>query len=95
MDVRLDAIHWRPVDDRELYWLDDVVVPTPPRDVQHPVTSRAVTNYLKQEEELCRKNRAEKRKASTAGLPPCPCVSSDLRTSFHVVRSSATLIYTQ
>jgi len=85
MDMRLDAIHWRPVNDRELYWLDDVVVPTPPSDVQHPEPSRAVKNYLNQEEKLCLKKSAEKRKASAAaGLPPCPCVLSDLRTSFQL-----------
>ena len=82
MDMRLDVIHWRPVDDRELYWLDEVVVPTPPRDVQHPEPSRAVKNYLKQEERLCLQKLAEKPTVNAARLPPCPCVSPDLRTSF-------------
>ena len=87
LDSQMDTVDWRLMDDSELYWFEEVIVPTPTREVQQAEWSEAVKNYLKKEEERC----LEKLASSSSSMrnvsvtrgpetPPCPCVSSDLRT---------------
>ena len=85
---RLDTLNsWRLVDDTDMYWLDELApaaAPTPRAaaagDVLQVEPSDAVKSYLRDEERRC----IDKLHASNATgrrLPPCPCVSPDLRTS--------------
>jgi len=76
----MDGMNWRLVDESELYWLEDLV-PKPTREVLQSEPSEAVKNYLKTEEEKCMKKLATRRNTNTTGLPPCPCISPDLRKS--------------
>jgi len=75
-------INWRLVDERELYTWDDLVTHTSPDYIQrHSQPSREVERYLKDEETLCLERQASKKvKGSSSRLPPCPCISPDLRT---------------
>ena len=79
---RLNTINWRLIDDHEaaeLYWLEELY-PTHTREVLHSEPSEAVKWYLKKEEEQCSQKLVNKRNASGHRLPPCPCISPDLRT---------------
>ena len=94
LDSQMDTVDWRLMDDSELYWFEEVIVPTPTREVQQAEWSEAVKNYLKKEEERCLEKLASTsssmRNVSAARgpeTPPCPCVSSDLRTYMYFTLS--------
>jgi len=77
---RLDAMHWRLIDETDMYWMDELI-PTPTREVLQSEPNEAVKRYLKNEEERCLEKLASTTGASGRRHPPCPCISPDLRTS--------------